>query len=143
MAIAASASISSSKIVGDDLGPEIVQGFEADGLDHSAFFEDAADDKKITLIDNGTESFEHVGHDDEIRKAGFVFQCDEDDVVRRHRTLADDDGTGDRDDLSPSQIAALMRGKNPKLGHVIADESHRVFADRDADLAKIGIDELE
>src|SRR5215204_1632116 len=138
MAIAASASIS-SKVVGDDLGPEVVQRFEADGLQHSAFFEDAADDKKITLIDDGTESFEHVGHDDEIRKAGFVFQCDEDDVVRRHRTLADDDGTGDRHDLSPSQIAALVRGKNPKLGHVITNESHRVFADRDAGLAKIGV----
>src|SRR5687767_4209277 len=99
MAIAESGSIS-PEIVGDDLCLKLVQCFETDGLYHPAFLEDAAHDQEAALVYDGTESLEQIGHDDEIREPGLVFQRDKDDIVRSHRPLPDDDSTGDRHDLA-------------------------------------------
>src|SRR5215207_4499531 len=101
MAIAESSSIS-SKVVRDYFGLKIVQRFEADSSQHSTLFENTADDQKAALIDDGAKALEHVGHDDEIRKACLVFERDKDDIVRRHRPLPNDHRTGDRHDLTGS-----------------------------------------
>src|SRR6186997_151541 len=98
MAIAESASIS-SEIMRDDFGPQVGERREVQGLHHPAFFPDPPDDQKAALIDDGTKAFEHVGHDDEVRKAGLVFEGDKDNVIRGHRTLADYYRTGDRCDV--------------------------------------------
>ena len=89
-----------AEIVRYDLGRYAVDRFEVDRFQHAAFFEDAADDDKAVLGDDLAKAFEDVGHHDEVRMSGLVLKRDKDNVLRRHRALAYDHGSGYRHDVS-------------------------------------------
>ena len=55
-----------TEIVRDNFGRDLFYGLEVKGFYHAAFFEDAADDQVIVLVDLFAKPLEDIRHYDEI-----------------------------------------------------------------------------
>src|SRR5260221_12460544 len=102
-----------------------------------------ADTRRPTLAFDGSTSqhdggmtrrqpifFVHAAPQNQIQKAGFVFERDKDDAARRSRLLATSDDTRHFYTLPLMTIEQLLRRDHAPRSQLVAKMAHRMIADR-------------
>ena len=84
---------------------------------------------------NAALPVEQARPDDEVGDAGFVLEGDEDDARRRAGTLAYQHQAGNGETLAIACRQEIATGDDPLLRQIATKESHRMLAQRQADVA--------
>ena len=95
---------------------------EVERLDDAGFYGDdavlilqnAVDDEKRVVHDDGVVFFEKLRRDDDVGDAGFVFEAEENKAFGRSRTLANDDRAGYANERRRREVRRAVRaGETP------------------------------
>ena len=83
-----------------------------------------------------------IAPDDHVDRPRFILQRDEDDAARGVRPLAADDDAGGAHDAAMRRRADVGRGAEPPSPEPVAQQRHRVPAQREAERPVVGDDVL-
>ena len=126
-------------------GGSCSEGRDAGGFhrDHSVeILEDSVDDEEGLAEDFEFVAVERVGGDDGVHDSRFVFHAEEDEAVGGAGTLADDDCSGDADELAVADSGEVDGALDAEGGHFGAAVGHGVAAYGEAGAAIVGPEAL-
>ena len=102
-----------------------------DHVDHAGLLLQLPGDGDVTCAQNGhSEPLECLRPDDDVGHCGLVFDCHEDDAVRRARSLANGDEPGDGDAFTRAPRAQLVIANDAAGDEVAAQEGCGMRAQR-------------